>query len=971
MSPKRTAADRLGRSWSLRSCILGSAGVLTFGIAGAAQAQSGDTLPGPAADDAPAEADTITVTGSRIARDGYEAPTPVSVVSAEDIQAQAPGNIADFVNTLPSIAGSTTPASNIGSLSNGQAGINALNLRSLGTNRTLVLLDGQRSVPSSVTGLVDINTFPQELIERVEIVTGGASAAYGSDAVGGVVNFILNTNFKGLKAVVESGITQYGDGPSYRAAVSGGTAVLDDRLKLLFSAEYARQYGVDTVDRKWNDSGYFQINNPAYTATNGQPARLVGSGFGPSHVTPGGLITAGPLRGTYFGAIDPATGRATTGQLTYGQVSGTWMIGGDWQYTQDGYASSVSLIPDEERMGIFTRAAFEVTPDIEIVGQFSYNRFEGTSLYLQVPSTGVSISADNAYLPDSIRSEMASRGLKSFNMGTTNVGFPKSGSANVREAYRYVAGAKGSFEIAGGEWSWGAYYQKGVVKAHEQLINIWHVSRLNLATDAVYAPAGNPAGIAAGTIVCRSTLTDPGNGCVPLNRIGVGGASAEALAYIMPADQPYRDQTIKQDVAAVTFSGRLLELSGGPLAVAFGGEWRREQVDGFVEPQFQSGWWAGNYLVNNGKYDVKEAFLEIAAPLFTGFELSAAGRYTDYSTSGGVQTWKVGATWEPIRGVRLRGNISRDIRAPNLNELFAAGTARTNSVTVPPTNAADDFIELVTGNLGLDPEVADSWTVGTVVTPTFLPGFAAAVDYYEIDISDAIGSISAQNTVNLCYEQHIQQYCNNITYTSGGDIDRILTQPFNFASQKARGIDIEASYRFALDDVFSGAPGSLTLRAMATHYLENLTDNGIDFPNDSAGTNTGSGPPSWLYRVTATYDADPFTFNLMARGVSDGKYDNNFIECTTGCPTSTPAHRTINDNHIDGAVYFDASAGLKFGIPGSEGELQFTVRNLFNKAPVLIGNGPDSVNVPGYPQTNRQFYDVYGRTFRISLRLKR
>lgn len=952
-----------------RSALLASSGLLSLCM-GHGMAQAQDSAVGTSVESEAPEEATITVTGTRIARDGYQAPTPVSVLSTEDIQAQAPGNIADFVNTLPSISGSTSPATNIGSLSSGQAGINAINLRALGTNRTLVLLDGQRSVPSSVTGLVDINTFPQELVQRVEIVTGGASAAYGSDAVGGVVNFILNKDFRGIKGVAEYGVTQYGDGPSYRAAITGGTALADDKLKLLFNVEYARQYGVDTVDRSWNDSGYFQINNPAYTATNGQPARLVGSGFGPSHVMPGGLITAGPLRGTYFGAIDPATGRATTGQLTFGQVSGTWMVGGDWQQTQEGYASSVSLIPDEERIGVFTRAAYEITPDIEVYGQFSYNRFEGTSLYLQVPSTGLVIRSDNAYLPDSIRTQMANLNLASITIGTTNVGFPKSGSSNVREAYRYVGGAKGAFDIGGGSWNWDFYYQKGVVKAHEQLINIWRVSNLNLASDAVFAPAGNLMGVAAGTIVCRSSLTAPTNGCVPINRLGYNAASPEALAYVVPEDQPYRDQTLKQDVAALTFSGNVMTLPGGPLAVAFGGEWRKEQVNGFVEPDFMSGWWAGNYLVNNGKYNVKEGFIEISAPLFRGFELSAAGRYTDYSVSGTVQTWKVGATYEPIPDIRFRGNISRDIRAPNLNELFATGTQRTNSVTVPPTNAADDFIETVTGNLGLTPEVADSWTVGAVFTPTFLPGFSAAVDYYQIKISDAIGNISAQTTVNLCYEQNIQQYCNNITFTPAGDIERILTQPFNFSNQKARGIDIEASYRFELDSLISGAPGRFSVRAMATHYLENLIDNGIDFPNDSAGTNAGSGPASWVYRVAATYDAEPFTFNLIARGVSDGKYDNNFIECTSGCPTSTPQNRTINDNSIKGAVYFDSSVGVSFEGFGTTGELQFTVRNLFNRDPVLIGNGPDSVNVPGYPQTNRNYYDVYGRTFRISARFK-
>ncbi|WP_375393561.1 TonB-dependent receptor plug domain-containing protein, partial [uncultured Sphingomonas sp.] len=267
-----------------RGTLLATAAVMALMLGTNAAAQtapvSADAKAGPpettASEDQAGGATDITVTGSRIVRDGYSAPTPVTVLGAADIAAQSPANISDFVNQLPAItAGGSTSSNSSGSLSNGIAGINSVNLRGLGVGRTLVLLDGQRSVASAVSGVVDINTFPQDLIERVEVVTGGASAQYGSDAVGGVVNFILDKKFKGFRISADEGLTTYGDGHNYKIDASVGLSLLGDRLHVLLSGEYFHQDGVDTIARDWNGSGYFQINNPAYTPTNGLPQRIV------------------------------------------------------------------------------------------------------------------------------------------------------------------------------------------------------------------------------------------------------------------------------------------------------------------------------------------------------------------------------------------------------------------------------------------------------------------------------------------------------------------------------------------------------------------------------------------------------------------------------------------------------------------------------------------------------------------------
>ncbi|RVU06317.1 TonB-dependent receptor [Novosphingobium umbonatum] len=979
---KTTSAANGTTQWRNGLLCTAAAAVLGAVIAAPAQAAAAD----PAADAAAAEpAGDIVVTGSRIVKDGFSAPTPVNVLSSLDIKAQAPANLSNFVNQLPAVTQGSTSANSSGSLSNGLAGINSVNLRGLGASRTLVLVDGQRSVASATNGVVDVNTVPQDLVERVEVVTGGASAQYGSDAVGGVVNFILNKKYKGFKLTADHGISTYGDARNYRISGSAGLSLMDDRLHVLINGEYAKQDGVSTIARSWNNSGYFMVANPNTAA--GQPSWINGSGIGPSTYTAGGLITASTnssLVGKYF------MGAGQVGTLTYGAKSSSgYMVGGDYQTTLAGHLGTNSLMPDEARFSGFGRVGFDLTNRIELFAQLGWNRYIGESYYQQTPSTGVMIKGDNAYLQSlypTIASALGNSSANSITIGTSNAGFPVPGSHNTRDVTRVVLGSKGSFDAFGREWKFDAYFQHGETKTHEQLVNTWQTERMALAQDAVYAPAGNTAGIAAGTIVCRSTLTNPTNGCVPINRLGTTGPSAASLAYIY-GNQPWRDQTLKQDVAAASLSGDLFTLPGGTAAFAFGGEWRRESVSGYVPDEFQpiknangtttSRWLYGNYLPNSGKINVKEAFLELDLPVVKGVNVNLAARGTDYSTSGSVLTYKGGATWQVNSLLKLRGTYSRDIRAPNLSELFAAPTARTNTVVLPAgiagisgvTAGSAGFVESTIGNAALKPEKANTWTMGGVLTPDFLPGFTASFDYYDIKIKDAIGSVTAQNTVDFCASGQAA-YCSNLVF-SGSTLQSIVIQPFNFASQHAKGFDIEASYRTPLSKVSANLPGTLTIRGTTTHYIANVVDNKI-FPIDYAGVNGGSlsggfSSPNWVYRISAFYEVGAANFNLVYRGFSDGVYGNDYIECTSSCPTSSTQYRTINNNKIKGISYIDASVQFKIKSKlAKDMSLTFVVNNLMNKDPVLIGNGPTGNNVPAYAQTNRSIYDTIGRTFRIS-----
>lgn len=925
-------------------------------------------LVAPAQDvEAPAEElalQEIVVTGSRIARDGFEAPTPLTVIGVDQINASAPENLADFVNDLPSVVGSSTPQNSNLSFSNGQAGINALNLRGLGTVRTLVLLDGRRSAPSAITGIVDVNDLPQALVERVEVVTGGASAAYGSDAMTGVVNFILDKDFEGIKSELSGGRTTYGDDDNYKGSLTGGFAFAEGRGHVLLSGEYTKREGIYGVPRDWNKRGSYIIPNPAYTPGSGVPARWVVNGASLSTATLGGIITNTALRGTTFG--DAGSYR----QFQYGPVvAAPWMQGGEWASNQfNGYNT---LDQEVERKGLFGRVSFEITDNLEVFAQASHNESQTLSWQLQQFNiANIVVRAGNPFIPAALAQQMAAQNITQFTLGTMNGDIPTIAFDGSREVLRYTAGLEGNFDLFGTEWNWDAYYQKGETDSSETGFNISSKARFAQALDAVAGPNGP---------VCRN----PANGCVAYNPMGLNVNSQAVLDFILGS--PHRDQTFSQEVVAATLRGSPFEIWAGDVSVAMGVERREEKVSGAADAgSLANDWFAGNYLPTFGKYHVAEAFLETLVPLANdlpgaqSLDLNAAVRRTDYSVSGLVTTWKVGATWQPIDDLRFRVTRSRDIRAPNLNELFAAGTANTNTVTDPFNgNQNVQYQGLSVGNLGLEPEKADTLGLGVVLQPRFLEGFTASVDYYDVEIHDVIGTVPAQTIVDNCFAG-LAQFCSAIArgVGSGGtqQISQIRLQPFNLVELKAQGLDLEASYRFGMDELVSSWNGDLTLRALATHYLKNYQDNGVNPPIDSVGSNSGATTsmatiPDWVYRATLTYSNDPLTATLTGRGISSGTYLNNYIECSTNCPNFTADNPTINDNSLPGAFYLDASVSYKLNWNDFDWEAFLSVQNLTNKDPAIVPQGPAGLAYAMTP-TNPTLYDILGRVYRVGVRVR-
>jgi len=333
--------------------------------------------------------------------------------------------------------------------------------------------------------------------------------------------------------------------------------------------------------------------------------------------------------------------------------------------------------------------------------------------------------------------------------------------------------------------------------------------------------------------------------------------------------------------------------------------------------------------VTSGKYNVAEAYAEAVVPLFKGADFNGAFRITDYSTSGTVKTWKAGVTWAPINDIKFRGSASRDIRAANMSELYDAGTARSNSVNINGVSTA--FVQNLQGNPDAKPEIADGIGAGVVLAPHFLPGFQASVDYYDISVKGVISFVTAQQVADYCYIQKVASYCTNLKF-SNGVLNTIDLYYANLNKMTAKGLDVEVSYRTDIGDLVSWGAGELLLRGMFTHYIENITDDGVTHI-DLAGANTGS-TPDWVYRLSANYRLDKLTLNLTARGVSSGVVSNAYTECQSACPASVAPYYTINDNSVKGAVYFDLSTAYKFEAGGKSGEVFLSIKNLFNTDPV-------------------------------------
>ncbi|MET0310021.1 MAG: TonB-dependent receptor [Sphingomonas sp.] len=890
----------------------------------------------------------IQVTGTRIIRNGYDAPTPTTVLSEEDIRRKAPENIADVVTLLPGVAAGNSPAQNTGTTSSGFTGVNSLNLRNLGSSRTLVLLDGRRLPAATVNGsIVDINVIPNAFIKRVDVVTGGASAAWGSDADAGVVNFVLDKDFTGIKGKIQGGATTEGDRANYTISLGAGAKFADDRGHLLLSVEHSFINGIDGLPRDWY-TGYRTFANPNWTATNGQPKYLSLDHVGYASITPGGVVTSGPLRGVYFGQ------NGTPGQLNYGTLlTSDTFVGGDWQYT-DWSKNTQSFLNANSRQSAFARASFDLSDKIQVFGQFLFTRSYVTSA---APPTiaANTIRRDNAFLPASIGARMDQLGLTTLSIGSSNADLGKREYSSDHSLYQYLLGANGSFGLFGSDFTWEVSGYRSISKIGQDVL-VPISANFTKALDAVRGPNG--------TIVCRSTLTDPTNGCSPYNPFGTGVNSSTAAQYFMSTD--WVRQTIHQDGFAGTLRGEPFSTWAGAVSFATGFEYRRDEARGTANPiGLADGFGNANYKPIQGSVNVKEGFMEVVVPLlkdtvFKSLDFDGAVRATDYSSSGFVTTWKAGVIFAPINDLKIRFTRSRDIRAGNLSELFAAGSTGSAVASDPFLGGQTYTVQQVTtGNPTIRPEKADTITFGAVVTPRAVPGLSLSVDYWDVKIRDAITTASASSTVDQCFKGD-QDLCNNIVRDADGKIKYIYVRPVNLDLFWARGIDFEAGYRVRLSDVAASlGSGTMSLRALGTLNLKNGSESGLTGIFNSSLREGGA--PRYRYLIDLAYHQGTFDVSLTGRGISAGVHDATFIECSTNCPGG---NNTINVNRVAGAFYVDASVshGIANGVEGF-----FVMTNIANRSPIPSADGPGFSSAQfGY---NRTYSDT-GRAFRAGIRFE-
>lgn len=940
----------------------------------AAQQQQAQPQPA-AAEPPPAEAETangndpIIVTGSRIAG-GFTAPTPVTVLSNDRVQALAITNVGDALSQLPSFRATSTPATQ--ATLGGNIGARILDLRGLGAVRTLVLVDGRRFVPSTSQGTVDINLVPSSLVEQTQVVTGGASAAYGSDAVAGVVNFILDRDMTGLKAEAVYGISERGDDESVFASLAGG-ARIGSGLHVTLAGEYEKSYGMgDCYTRDWCATQTLILQNPAF-GSNGLPANLIVPGVNTATVAPGGLINrsynaAGqaigtnatdPLRGTTF------TANGTPREFEYGTLVGPlFMLGGEGT-GRNSFISPFRLKVPVERYSLYGTATLDITPGLRGKLDVSYGRVQGEVIGNVLRDFNGSllgqIKADNAFLPDDVAAAMADNGVASFILGKADFNLGPARARSSTETYRVVAALEGDISSS---WSWDLSYQYGRTNFRQDTYNSIILANLRKATDSV---------LVGSSAVCRvnadaSTTNDDPN-CVAYNPFGEGQFSAGAAGYV--TGDGFQTTRYDQHVVAANLQGDLINLPAGAVKLALGGEYRSDKIVGETDAiSAQNQFWSLNGTALAGSVNVKEAYAELAVPVFRdsafgyALDLNGAIRRTDYSTSGAVTTWKAGAVYEPFDGVRLRITRSRDIRAPNLAELVGPLVKSAIGLT-DPRNGEQANPTIYTGsNPNLRPEKADSWTIGAAITPRSggaVGRMRLSVDYYAIEVNDAIGVLGAQTLANRC-QQGVSEFCDLITRDSvTGSILEIRDVMVNSNELRTSGFDIEYQYRQPL-----GGAGRLDLSLLA-NFVNTLTLVDPAGETNRAGQNgvrTGTVPgvPDYVLDGMLSWTLNDLKLTAQGRYIPEGIFWTNFVGPDSNWYDVTSL-QSVSNNHVPDRFYLNLSAQYTLRL-GDDREFQLfgAINNALDKdPPIMPGAGGG---------TNQILYDPVGRAFKIGIRAR-
>jgi iron complex outermembrane receptor protein len=991
---RRPLRTQKTRNRLLSTTMIGGFAALAFAAPAMAQ-----TAPAPQEE---TQLDEVVVTGSRIPQTNLVTTSPVTQVTGEDIDVAGVTRVEDLISQLPQAF-----AAQNSTVSNGASGTATVSLRNLGSSRTLVLIDGRRmGYGSPNDDAADLNQIPEQLVERVEVLTGGASAVYGSDAVAGVVNFIMKKDFEGLQIDAQYGFYQHNndyDGPgnlrntiATRAASNPAQFQLpEDNVSDGESRSINVTMGVSSPDGRGNITAYagYRNNNPVVGGERDYSSCSLGgedvNGYlcgGSStafpgrfvSVTNGANVTVGGPTGTGNGTFTPFS--AATGQYNFGP-------------------SNYYQRPDERyTLGAFGR--YEVNEHAEAFAQLMFSDYQSVA---QIAPSGaflgpiINISCDNPLLSAQQRTTVGCAGPGSsvdLLIGRRNVeGGGRQDSINYT-SYRGVVGVRGA--ITDG-WNYDIAAQFSRVRLARTYLNDFSNTRLGRAFDVVDV---------GGTPTCRSVVDGSDLTCVPYDIFSTGGVTQGALDYLqIPLIQT--GETTQQVVtAAVTGdTGWSFPTASRTVQVAFGAEYRRDALASVTDTSFSTGDGAGQggpTIGFTGDTDVAEVFGEIQIPLADdqpwaySASLDAAYRRSEYENFG-ADTYKVGLDYAPVEDIRFRASYSRAVRAPNVIELFTAqgfnlfdldydpcdatnrpaadGPVPASCIGTNPwqvtaaqsttpgnllTNPSGQYNFLQGGNPNLEPESADTYTFGVVMTPSFLPQFNLSIDYYSIEVDNLIGTIGAQNTLDACYTANNPLACQLIVrdgptgafWLANGNV---IDTNVNIGGIKTSGVDVNANYNVDLEDWSMPAYGSLQFSFVGT-WLDSLeTDTGLGFANsvyDCKGfyaNQCGVPNPEWRHRARVTW-VSPWDVDVSATWRHYGEAEIAVLGADGSLNNSGARLDKVLDsqNYLDLAAVWQVMDNTTF---------RMGINNILDSDPPLS----NSVGTTGNNNTYPQLYDALGR----------
>lgn len=924
--------------------------------------------------------ETVTVTGSRISNPNVVSPTPVSVLTAADIAAVGATNIGDLLTQMPQLSTMFTMG-NSGGANIGTVAMGLQNLRNLGPQRTLVLVNGRRYVSSSTdTAGVDTNLIPADWIDRVEIITGGASAIYGADAVSGVVNFILKKQYQGANLHVQMNRSEHGGQDKQLVSLTAGSNFAGDRGNVAISLEHSRNGEMMFHDR-FGDAQYTTILTPG-----NQYTRVLFANAGSYTNYEGGEFVLGGRRYVF----DP--NGEVRAQRFGGLRDNRRCTDCDYLHTNQ----TLELQPYFNRNSINLNASFDLRSAHRLYFEGAYTFITADSRFQPAFGStgngiggfggGYQIQPDNAYVTPALAALMNGQPIV-LNRFDVDAGLRIE--EHTRDTGRMVFGANGQI---GEDWQYDASFNYGVTRDNFANVNNRNLERFYASIDAVRDPA-------TGKIVCRSTI-DPGalnpnfldadgnpqpitafgrDGCIPTSILGAGAVNQAARNWFN--FRTYQRNRLQETVVSGTLTNNNLfavPTGAGSASLVLGVEYRKEEMTQIHDPLDLSGAMFNNAIPDfTGKYDVKEGFVEFGLPVLAdkpfvkNLSVDAAIRESDYDTIGHTETWKWGLDWAFDDNVRMRGTMSYAVRAPNINELFSGQGQNFFNVTDPcsvsrlgnapdpalrkancialgvPVDSDHDPSASVTGvtgsNPNLQPENAKTYTFGFVVTPQFLDGAGFNVDYWNIKLGNAIAVVDSQTIVDRCVDSTSginNTYCANARRDPNTHLLSFITQiNLNLAGTHTSGIDLGAYYSHDI------GPGRLRAELNATRVITEVDFPFQEDPSQFANNNGTDGFPKWKATLGATYTLDPWTFNwntryfshMLRSGITKESYEANPYQVTP----ILEGGRVYNDMRV------------AYGAKNAPWQVYFGVNNVFDRKP--------PVNVFG-TTTGGGLYDIVGRS---------